>query len=212
MRSARTHLLGILPHCHIARPRPDSGRQTHTSLSSQSGGRNKLVTCDAIHCNAMIDGTPWPTHHRTLTWRTDCVNTISHDFYDLLVTRFTLCCNSCPASQANHLARCKKHHQSTSAPVNARTNYAAKDRDRPARLTKHSPLGAPGSCESREVRVLISSGNINYWHPPLSLSPGPNNVAKHVSNIISDTSHIFHFREERIYNFISVSPAFLRWH
>ena len=80
----------------------------------------------------------------------------------------------------------------------------------PARLTKHSPLGAPGSCESREVRVLISSGNINYWHPPLSLSPGPNNVAKHVSNIISDTSHIFHFREERIYNFISVSPAFLR--
>lgn len=50
-------------------------------------------------------------------------------------------------SRANHLARCKKHHQSTSAPVNARTNYAAKDRDRPARPqnTRHS-LGPPGAA------------------------------------------------------------------
>ena len=71
--------------------------------------------------------------------------------------------------------------------------------------TRH--LEPPGAAS--QERSGSSSGNINYWHPPLSLSPGPNNVAKHVSNIISDTSHIFHFREERIYNFISLCSSSL---
>ena len=120
-------------------PRPDSGQQTNASLSVRR--RNKLVTCDAIHCNIWSMAHLQPPIIRTR-------------LYDLLFSGwFTLSCNSCLTSQANHLARCKKHHQSTSEPVNARTNYAAKDRDRPP----HKTLA---TWSPRELRVKRAPGLI----------------------------------------------------
>ena len=179
-------------------PRPDSGQQTNASLSVRR--RNKLVTCDAIHCNIWSMAHLQPPIIRTRLY--DLLFSGSQDDSLCVVTRVLLARLIILLVVRSTISP----HQSQSMP-----GQIMPLRTGTARLTKHSPLEAPGSCESREPRA--SSGHINYWQPPLSLSPDPNNVAKHVSNIISDTSHIYFTFGKKEYNFcISVSPACLRWH
>ena len=147
-------------------------------------------------------------------WSTSSHPSSELDFMICLSGWFTLRCNSGLTSLQLIILLVVRStispHQSQSMPGQIMPLRTGTARPSHKTLTTWSPR------ELRVKRAPGSSGNINYWHPPLSLSPDPNNVAKHVSNIISDTSHIyFIFGKKEYYRFnfcISVSPASLRWH